>query len=59
MGLLIHFTAIATPTFVFIIIQTLAGAATGIMYPPPLIALQTAIQARDNATATSTFSFIR
>ena len=59
MRLLIHFTTIATPTFVFTIIQTLAGAATGIMYPPPLIALQTAIQARDNATATSTFSFIR
>jgi hypothetical protein len=29
------------------------------MYPAPLIALQTGIQARDNATATSTFGFIR
>jgi predicted MFS family arabinose efflux permease len=55
MGLLILFTTIATPSFVFIIIQILAG----IMYPPPLIALQTGIQTRDNATATSTFGFIR
>jgi MFS family permease len=59
MGLLILFTAIATSSFVFIIIQILAGAATGIMYPPPLIALQTGIQTRDNAIATSTFGFIR
>jgi predicted MFS family arabinose efflux permease len=59
MRLLIHFTTIATSTLVFTIIQTLAGAATGIMYPPPLIALQTEIQARDNATATSPFGFIR
>jgi hypothetical protein len=59
MGLLVHFTTITTPAFVFIIVQILAGAATGIMYPPPLIALQTGIQARDNATATSTFGFIR
>jgi hypothetical protein len=59
MSLLIHFTTIPTPAFIFIAIQILAGAATGIMYPPPLIALQTGIQARDNATATSTFGFIR
>jgi ribosomal 50S subunit-recycling heat shock protein len=59
MGLLIHFTTITTPSFVFIIIQILVGAATGIMYPAPLIALQTGIQARDSATATSTFGFIR
>jgi hypothetical protein len=59
MGLLIHFTTIATSTFVFIIIQIVAEAATGIMYPPSLIALQTEIQARDNATATSPLGFIR
>jgi len=58
-GLLIHFTAITTLGFVFVIVQILAGVATGIMYPAPLIALQTGIQAKDNATATSTFGFIR
>lgn len=59
MGLFIHFTTVHTLTSEFIIIQIIAGVATGIMYPCPLIALQAGIQTDDSATATATLGFTR
>ena len=42
-----------------VLFQIVAGVGTGLSYSGPLLALQAQISAKDNATATSTFGFIR
>ncbi|KAH6688852.1 hypothetical protein BKA61DRAFT_625979 [Leptodontidium sp. MPI-SDFR-AT-0119] len=59
MILLIFFTKVTTPLSIIITIQILAECGTGISYISPLLALQSGVLVKDNATATSTFCFIR
>ncbi|KAH7348839.1 major facilitator superfamily domain-containing protein [Rhexocercosporidium sp. MPI-PUGE-AT-0058] len=59
MVLFIFFTKATTPLSTLITIQILAGCGTGIAYTSPLLALQSGVLVKDNATATSTFCFIR
>lgn len=57
-GLFIHLSATSGTTQI-VLFQILAGTGAGIAFTSPLIALQSQISVRDNATATSTFGFIR
>jgi low affinity Fe/Cu permease len=57
-GLFIHLDA-SSATVEIILFQIIAGIGTGFSYSGPLLALQAQISAKDNATATSTYGFIR
>jgi hypothetical protein len=57
-GLFIHLDASST-TVESVLFQIIAGIGTGCSYSGPLLALQAQIPAKDNATATSTYGFIR
>ena len=58
MGLFIHFGA-ATGTAELVIFQLMVGVPSGMLFEPPLIALQAEVSQDDTATATATFAFIR
>ena len=49
----------STPIATIIGFQIIAGLGSGLLFEPPLIALQAFVEQDDVATATSTFSFIR
>ena len=57
-GLFIHLDVHST-TVEIILFQIMAGIGTGLSYSGPLLALQAQTSAKDNATATSTYGFIR
>lgn len=57
-GLLIHLDAFSS-TAEIMLLQIIAGIGTGLSYSGPLLALQAQISTTDNATATSTYGFIR
>lgn len=57
-GLFIHLDAHST-TVEIVLFQIIAGIGTGFSYSGPLLALQAQIPAKDNATAVSTYGFIR
>ncbi|KAF2807780.1 putative MFS transporter [Mytilinidion resinicola] len=57
-GLYIHFDARSSIAEI-IIVETIAGFGGGLLFEPPLIALQAFVPQKDVATATATFGFIR
>ena len=57
-GMLIHLNA-TSPLSQIIGFQLVAGAGSGLMFEPPLIAIQAHVSQDDTATATSTFGFVR
>ncbi|KAI9778548.1 MAG: hypothetical protein M1835_004898, partial [Candelina submexicana] len=57
-GLFINITAYS-PLYQLIIFQIVAGIGGGLLFEPPLIALQSLVSQSDTATATATFGFIR
>jgi MFS family permease len=57
-GLLINLNATSTLREI-IPFQIVAGIGSGVLFEPPLIALQTLVSQDDTATATATFGFIR
>lgn len=57
-GLFIHLD-VRSFTVEIILIQILTGVGTGLSYSGPLLALQARTSPEDNATATSTFGFLR
>jgi hypothetical protein len=57
-GLLIDLNATSTLREI-IPFQIVAGIGSGVLFEPPLIALQTLVSQDDTATATATFGFIR
>lgn len=57
-GLFISFSAY-TPTVKVIGFQMIGGIGSGVLFEPPLIAVQSQVKQDDVATATSTLSFIR
>jgi hypothetical protein len=57
-GLFVHLDVSST-TVEIIPFQVLAGIGTGFSYSGPLLALQAQNPAKDNATVTSTYGFIR
>ena len=57
-GLYIHLNA--TPSVAEIVIfQLIAGAGAGMLFEPPLIALQALVSQDETATSTATFGFVR
>lgn len=57
-GLLIDLDAYSSLTKI-VLFQIVAGLGSGLLFEPPLIALQSLVSQDDTATATSTFTFIR
>jgi MFS family permease len=57
-GLLIDLNATSTLREI-IPFQIVAGIGSGVLFEPPLIALQTLVSQDDTATATATFGFVR
>ncbi|KAH7138616.1 MFS transporter-like protein [Dendryphion nanum] len=57
-GLFIHF-GVGTNTAQVVIYQMIGGIGSGLLFAPPLIAVQSQVRQEDVATATSTLSFIR
>lgn len=57
-GLFIHFNVASSITEI-IIIQLIAGFAAGLLFEPPLIALQALVSQEDTAITTATFGFTR
>ncbi len=57
-GLFINLTA-NSPLYEIIIFQIITGTGAGLLFEPPLIALQSLVSQADTATATATFGFIR
>jgi len=57
-GLVVHLDSHST-NLVITISQIIVGTGTGLSYSGPLLALQAQVSSQDNATATSTFGFIR
>jgi len=57
-GLLIHFDATSTIAEI-VVIQIVAGVASGMLFEPPLIAIQALVSQEDTATATATLGFMR
>ena len=57
-GLFIHLSAIS-PLSQIIGFQVVGGLGSGLMFEPPLIAIQAHVSQDDTATATATFGFIR
>ncbi|KAE8151060.1 major facilitator superfamily domain-containing protein [Aspergillus avenaceus] len=57
-GLLINFTS-DTPLPKIIIYQLIAGSGCGLLFFPPLLALQSNVSQADTASATATFGFVR
>lgn len=58
MGLFITFGA-TTPLKQIIGFELIEGIGAGLLFEPPLIAIQSMVSQDDTATATSTFSFVR
>lgn len=57
-GLLIHLNA-ETSVAEIVISQLIVGSGSGLLFAPPLIAVQSQVKQDDVATATSTLAFIR
>ena len=57
-GMLIHLNA-TSPLSQIIGFQIVAGAGSGFMFEPPLIAIQAHVSQDDTATATATLGFVR
>lgn len=57
-GMLIYLDA-TSPLSQIIGFQLLGGAGSGLMFEPPLIAIQARVSQDDTATATATFGFVR
>lgn len=57
-GMFIHLDAHSTRIEITLL-QIVAGMGTGLSYTGPLLSLQARIDSKDNATATSTWGFIR
>ena len=57
-GMLIHLTA-ASPLSQIVAFQVVAGLGSGMMFEPPLIAIQAHVSQDDTATATATLGFVR
>ena len=57
-GLFIYFNA-TTPLATIIGFQIIEGIGAGLLFEPPLIAIQSMVSQDDTATATSTFAFVR
>ena len=57
-GLFIHFQ-VSSSTAEIVIFQIIAGLGAGMLFEPPLIAIQALVSQDDTATATATFGFIR
>lgn len=57
-GLLIHLNAVS-PLSQIVSFQVVAGLGSGLMFEPPLIAIQAHVSQDDTATATATFAFVR
>ncbi|KAL4883779.1 major facilitator superfamily domain-containing protein [Aspergillus karnatakaensis] len=57
-GLFIDYNT-STPLSKIIIYQIIAGFGCGLLFFPPLLALQNNIHPKDTATATATFGFVR
>ncbi|KAI9716680.1 MAG: hypothetical protein M1812_005218 [Candelaria pacifica] len=57
-GLFINLTAYS-PLYQVIVFQIITGIGAGLLFEPPLIALQSLVSQSDTATATATFGFIR
>ena len=57
-GMLIHLNA-TSPLSEIVSFQIVAGLGSGLLFEPPLIALQAHVSQDDTATATATLSFIR
>jgi hypothetical protein len=58
MGLYIRLSA-TSKLSEFIVFQMIAGVGTGLLFEPPLLALQAFVPQQDVATACSTFGFVR
>jgi hypothetical protein len=58
MGLFIQFKA-TTSLGTVVGIEIIEGIGAGLLFEPPLIAIQSMVSQDDTATATSTFSFVR
>ena len=57
-GMLIHLNA-TSPLSQIVGFQMVAGAGSGLMFEPPLIAIQAHVSQDDTATATATLGFVR
>lgn len=57
-GMFIHLDAHSSSTETTLL-QIIAGMGTGLSYTGPLLSLQAQVDSKDNATATSTWGFIR
>ena len=57
-GLFIHLTA-TSPLSQIIVFEILGGLGSGMLFEPPLIAIQAHVSQDDTATATATLSFVR